>query len=62
MKLVHTFTPDEQRVVTAAQSKLQQAIEVIAALHQLQGCLALAPDLSGLVAPGDSGANAEGEK
>lgn len=62
MKLVHTFTPDEQRVVTAAQQKFRQVIEVIADLYQLKGNIALAPDLAGLVETGNNVQGSEGDK
>jgi hypothetical protein len=48
-ELVYQFTEDERRVVTAAFSRYLQVVQVIAELHQIQGAVSVAPDLSGFV-------------
>ena len=49
MELLYQFTPDEKRVIMAAFNKYMQVVQVIAELHQIQGSIAVAPDLSGFV-------------
>jgi len=51
MRILHTFTADERRVVIAANERYTQVLRVIAELHNLQGEAAVAQDLSGFMGP-----------
>lgn len=51
MNYLYKFTPDEQRVIIAAQQRLEITVSAIAELHHIKGNLIMAPDYSGLLAP-----------
>jgi hypothetical protein len=49
MELIYQFTEDERRVIAAAFNRYLQVVQVIAELHQIQGTISVASDLSGFV-------------
>jgi hypothetical protein len=49
VELIYQFTPDERRVIAAAFNRYLEVVRVIAELHQIQGAVSVAPDLSGFV-------------
>lgn len=52
MTMIHEFTPDEKRLVLAAQQRLNQTLAFIAELHSLSGNLSISPDGNGFVETG----------
>jgi hypothetical protein len=49
--VLHTFTPDEKRVVDEAQSRLILTLEVIARCHGITEKFVVAPDGKALLKP-----------